>query len=79
MRLRPMLLRHSGNGKERRGEKKEQIMTKPEGSYTSPWTHNGAQSTMRNNSGMQEEESGGRAAQGRGEERVWCGVGWGGG
>lgn len=33
------------------------MMTKPEGSYISPWTHNRAASTMRNNSRMQEERA----------------------
>lgn len=46
----------------KREKKKRQMMTKPEGSYISPWTHNRAQNTMRNNSRMQEEKAAAEAA-----------------
>lgn len=41
------------------------MMTKPEGSYISPWTDNRAANTMRNNSRMQEEKAAAEAASWR--------------
>lgn len=52
--------------KRKKGKKKKgQMMTKPEGSYISAWTHNGAANTMRNNGRMQEEKVAAEAASWR--------------